>query len=79
MASSCVRGGLDSILGKISFLKECSDIRIGCPGRWLRHHPCRCLKNMQIWHFRIWFSRHGIVGRIIGLDDLRGLFQPKIL
>jgi len=23
-----------------------------------------------------WFSRHGGVGWMVGLDDLRGLFQP---
>ena len=33
-------------------------------------------KNMLTWHFRAWFSRHGIVGLMVGLDDLRGLFQP---
>jgi len=32
MASSCVRGGLDYVLGKISLLKEWSDIGTGCPG-----------------------------------------------
>jgi len=26
--------------------------------------------------FRAWFSRHGGVGLAVGLDDLRGLFQP---
>jgi len=31
-----------------------------------------------MWHFRIWFSRHGGVGLAVGLDDLRGLFQPMI-
>jgi len=25
--------------------------------------------------FRTWFSRHGGVGLMVGLDDLRGLFQ----
>ena len=32
-----------------------------------------------MWHRRIWFSRHGGVGGMVGLDDLRGLFQPMIL
>ena len=32
-----------------------------------------------MWHFRIWFSRNGGVGWMVGLDDLRGLFQPVIL
>jgi len=31
-----------------------------------------------MWHFRIWFSRHGGAGVIVGLDDLRGLFQLMI-
>ena len=32
-----------------------------------------------MWHFGIWFSKHGGVGLTVGLDDLRGLFQPMIL
>jgi len=32
-----------------------------------------------MWHFGIWFSRHEDVGWMVGLDDLRGLFQPVIL
>ena len=38
-ASKCVRGGLDSILGKISSPKELSSIGTGCPGKGLIHHP----------------------------------------
>jgi len=38
MASSCFRGGLDWILGKITVLKEWSDIGIGCPGKWWSPH-----------------------------------------
>ena len=45
MASSCVRGGLDWILGKISLLKEWSGIGTGCPGRRLSPHPWRHLKK----------------------------------
>jgi len=32
-----------------------------------------------MWHFGIRFSSHGGAGRIVGLDDLRDLFQPMIL
>jgi len=32
-----------------------------------------------MWHFVIWFSRHGGAGWMNGPDDLRGLFQPMIL
>ena len=28
---------------------------------------------------QVWFSRHGGAGLTVGLDDLRGLFQPMIL
>jgi len=79
MDSSCIRGGSDWILGRISLLKEWSGIGIGCRGRWWSHHPWRCSNNVQMWHFRIWFSRHGGVGLTVGLDDLGGLFQPMIL
>ena len=46
MASSCIRGGLGWILGKISLLKEWSGIGTGCPGRWWSHHSWRCSKNV---------------------------------
>jgi len=32
--------------------------------------------DVALW---IWFSRHGGVGWMVGLHDLRGLFQPMIL
>jgi len=38
-ASSCVRGGSDWILGKISSLQECSGVGPGCPGQWGSPHP----------------------------------------
>ena len=75
MASSCIRGGLHWILGKISFLKEWSGIGTGCPGQWWSPHPCRCSKNVWMWHFRTWFSRPAGAGLTAGLD-LRDLFQP---
>ena len=62
-------------IGKISLLKEWSDIGTGCPGQWGSPHPWRGSKNMWMWHFRTWFSRQGGVGVTVGLDDLRGLFQ----
>jgi len=35
-------------------------------------------KNAWIWHFSTWFSKHGGIGLTVGLDDLRGLFQPSL-
>jgi len=64
---------------KNSLLKEWSGIGTGCPGKWWSPHPWSGSKNVQMWHFRIWFSRHGGVGVTVGLDDLRGLFQSMIL
>jgi len=49
----------------------------GTPPGWWSHRPWRCSKNMYMWHFRTWFSRHGGVGLTVGLDNLRGLFQPQ--
>jgi len=45
----------------------------GCPGQWWGPHPWRGSKNVWMWHFGTWFSRHGGVGLMAGLDDL---FQP---
>ena len=73
------QGGLDWILGNFSLLKEWSGSGTGCPGKWLSHHPWTCSEKVQMWHFGIWFSRHGGVAVMVGLDDLRGLFQPMIL
>jgi len=48
MASSCARGDLDWILGKIPSLKGLSNTGTGCPGKWLSTIPagisktCRC-------------------------------------
>jgi len=33
-------------------------------------------KTVWMWHLGTWFSRHGGVGLEVGLDGLRGLFQP---
>ena len=76
MASSCTRGGLGRILGRISFLKEWSGTGPGCPGQWGSPHHWRGSKTMWTWHLWTWLSRRGGVGLMVGLDDLRGLFQP---
>jgi len=41
-----ISGGSDWTLGKISSLKEWSDIGTGCPGKWWSPCPWRCSKNM---------------------------------
>ena len=33
-------------------------------------------KNVWMWRFGTWFSRHGGDGLMVGLNDLRSLFQP---
>jgi len=48
MASNCIRGGLDQILGKISLLEEWSGIGAGCPRKWWSHHPWRFKKQVDI-------------------------------
>ena len=46
IASNCIRGGSDWILGKISLLREWSGIGTGCPGQWWSPHPWRGSKNV---------------------------------
>ena len=46
MVSSCARGGLDWILGKISSPKEWSGIGTGCPERWFKKHVDVALRDM---------------------------------
>jgi len=79
MASSCLRGGLGWVSGKMFLLKEWSGIGIDCWGTWLSPHPWRGSIKVSMWHFRTWFSRHDGVGLAVGLDDLQGLFQSMIL
>ena len=78
MASICTRGGLDWIIEKNSSLKGFSSIGTGCLGKWSSHHPWRNLKDVQIWHLGTWFSGGlGSVRFTVGLNVLKGLFQPK--
>jgi len=57
-------------------LKELWSTGTGCPGKCWSHHLWSCSKNLYIYHFRTWFSRHGDDGLTTGLYDLRGHFQP---
>ena len=50
-------------------------IGTGCPGRWGSHCPWRCSRNADVWRDVV--SGHGGSGLTVGLDDLRGLFQPE--
>lgn len=45
MASSCTRGGLNWMLGKVYLFKGLSSIETDCPGKWLSHlpHVCECV------------------------------------
>ena len=52
VTSSCIRGGLDRRLGKISFLKEWSGVGPGCPGQWGSPRPWRGSKkrvDVALW------------------------------
>ena len=60
MASSCIRGGLDQVLGKNCLLKERSGIGTGCPGRWLSPHSGGVQKTC-----RDGTSGRGLVGMIV--------------
>jgi len=46
------------------------------PREMVESPSLQVFENLKMWHFRTWFSRHGGVGWMIGLDDLGGIFQP---
>jgi len=45
---------------KNSSQKEWSGTGTGCPGRWWSHHPWRCLRTVEMWHWGTWLV--GIMG-----------------
>jgi len=78
MGSSCARGGLDWLVGKLASPKELSSIATVCPGMWLSDHPWIYLKDLEMWCLGTWFSGGlGSVRLMVGLSDLKVLFQPK--
>jgi len=53
-------------------------IGIGCPGKWLWHHPWRYLADPQTRSLKTWWSGGTASVRLmVGLYDLEGLLQPK--
>lgn len=47
------------------------------PAGWWNHQLWRALKGVKMWHLGTWLiSEHGRAGGMVGLGDLRGLFQP---
>ena len=46
------------------------------PGKWLSHHPWRCLKDVWMWCLGTWFSGGlGSVRLMVGLNDFRVCFN----
>jgi len=79
MASSCIRGGLDWILGKISSLKALSNTETGCPGKWWSHHTWRYLKDEQTWHLGTWLVVNlAVLGLHLGMMFLE-IFSTKMI
>uniref|UniRef100_A0A8C0FVT3 Peptidase C1A papain C-terminal domain-containing protein n=1 Tax=Bubo bubo TaxID=30461 RepID=A0A8C0FVT3_BUBBB len=58
--------------------KEWSESGIGCPGRGWSPHPWVCLRAVWVRCWGMW-GRGELcrVGLRVGLDDLKGLFQPE--
>jgi len=66
------------MLGNISSPKGLTSFGTGCPGNWLSHHQWGYLKDVYTWYLGTWFSGGlGTVRFMVGLNDLRSLFQPE--
>jgi len=51
---------------------------MGSPGKWLRQHPWRYLKDVQMQSLGTWFGGEIYSVRLmIGLHDLEDILQPK--
>jgi len=64
----------DFFLGEVSWLRQ-TGMRVAA---WIRGGvpiPGGVQKMYRLWYLGTWFSRHGGVGMMVGLDNLRGLFQ----
>lgn len=58
--------------------KKFSGTGLGCPGKSGDCHSWRYLREAWMWHSGMWFSSElGNVRLMAGIDDLKGLFQPK--
>ena len=56
MDSSCTRVSWGWIFINTSLQKGFLSTGIGSPGRWLSHHPWKCLKTIWMWCSGTWFS-----------------------
>jgi len=75
MASGCVRGDLAWILENF-FTERVVKRWTRLPREVVESPSLEVFEKCVDVDFRTWFSRHGGVGLMVGLDDLRGLFQP---
>lgn len=78
MRGSCAREGLDWIQEKISSPKSWSSIGTGCTGQWFKSPSLEGFKRFVDVAFGDMFSGGlGCAGLMVGLDELRNLFQPE--
>lgn len=78
MVSDCARGGFDWTFRKISFLQGLSITGIGCPRKVVELPSLKVFKGHAGKCLQTWFSGGpDSAGLMVGLDDLRDLFQTK--
>lgn len=74
-ASSCARVGLDWVSGRISSWKQLLCFGTGCPRGVVETPSVEVFKRCVMWHLGMWWTCG--VRWMVGLDGLKGPFQPK--
>jgi len=80
MGLSCYRGGSGWLLGIIFFLEKSSKAVAQLPREWWGHHPWRCSRAMEMWHWwmRLWAWCDGLWLDLVILEVFSSISDSMI-